>query len=381
MPSRITQMADLSHGSVAGTAHGLPFGRLSNRDERCLILSMRHFGDAVICAGFVRALQRLNPKMPVDVLGRAEHEEIFRSLCPITNYYGFDFPVFGHHARSLSAIIAAFHTLRQIRNMKYLFCINLIGDTREDLAGWLTGATWNIAPVWAPGHLFLKKITVNLPLPFANCGITIPARFQSYYASLRYFEACLSQPGIDPLAGAPCSRPKPPRQNLTISLHPGASHPSRHWPPEKWKDLMKSLAHQGYRLLLIGAPAETTTLRNAYREEIDRFGINVVTSDVHGFLSALSGTDALIAMDSFSAHAAHIVGVPSVVLNGSANAVIMTPPSSVPVSAGHLCPRYPCYYRYPCKGAEGEFLCCRGIEVQQVLDALDNLLTMSIFGN
>jgi len=267
---------------------------------------------------------------------------------------------------------AALRTLRAVRRSRYRFCINLIGDVRENLTGQLSGATWNIAPAWAPGHLFRNKITGKLPVPAANCEIAIPAEYPSYYDSIRYMAARLGLPDFS--SPSRLSAAGEPRHRPAVALHPGASHPSRRWPAAKWKDLMNGLALRGYQLVLIGAPDEGAALRNEYRDEIDRFGIAVVAANFRGFSSALSASDALIGMDSLSAHAAHSLGVPSVVLNGSADVVIMTPPGSVPLSAGNMCPQFPCYYRFPCTGTANEFVCCRGIEVEEVLRSLDTLL-------
>jgi len=353
---------------------GPPCGPLSGRTDRGLLLSLRHLGDAVIAAGFVQALRKQNPAMPVNVLGLPQHEEVFRSLCRIDRYFRIDLPLFRHHRRSEASMAAALRTLRAVRRSRHRFCINLIGDVRENLIGRLSGATWNIAPTWAPGHLFRNKITGKLSFPAANCAIPIPAEYRSYYDSLRFFAARLGLERLSSPTPSRVSASAQPGHRLLVALHPGASHPSRRWPAAKWKSLITALSARGCRLLLIGAPDEEPALRSEYGEEIDRFRIDVVATGLQGFFSALSAADALVGMDSLSAHAAHILGVPSVVLNGSADFVIMTPPGSAAVSAGHLCPQFPCYYRFPCTGTANEFVCCRGIEVEEVLHSLDRLL-------
>jgi len=257
-----------------------------------------------------------------------------------------------------------------IREREYDYCINLIGDVRENLIGILSGATHNIAPVWASGHLFKNKMTDVGAAYLLSCGISIPAAMPNFYQSMAHFAAVL---GLPPLEGrkisTECSSHDPP----TIALHPGASHPSRHWPMKNWQQLAKLLHRRGWGVIVLGAPEEHNTLAAVFDSATIGFAVEVATHTIHGFASRLAQADALIGMDSFSAHAAYALGVPSVVLNGSADASIFTPPGSVAVSAGHLCNDFPCYYDYPCAGHVDEYICSRGIQCHDVLNALSRI--------
>ncbi len=90
----------------------------SEGDGSCLVLSMRHLGDAVIGSGLINALRRHNPSMVVDVLGRPELEEVIRTFSCIRDYIGINLPVFGHHRQDLAACLTAVRTLRAIQETK-----------------------------------------------------------------------------------------------------------------------------------------------------------------------------------------------------------------------------------------------------------------------
>lgn len=258
----------------------------------------------------------------------------------------------------------AARTILDARARKYDYCLNLIGDVRECFLGWLIHATWTVGPIWQSGHLFKQKITDRLAPSFLNLGVVIPAENGNYYDSLTYFAAKLGISDLDWKAG-----PKTIRRighSSRIALHPGASHPSRHWPTEKWKQLMSQLYADGNKLFLIGAPEESKGLQDSFAEEIQSMNITMLCGDLANLSANLSNIDLLVGMDSLSVHLAYAHSVPAVVLNGSSDPRVLAPPGSVGLSAGHLCADFPCNYKYPCRNQAHEFVCCRGIETNEV---------------
>ena len=333
------------------------------------------WGTDCIASTFIKALQIRNPSLAIDVLGRPQLKEIITSTCSVRQFIEIDLPVFGHHRRDMASTWRACHTIHQLRVKRYDLCFNLVGDIRENLIGKLSRAHWNIAPIWMPGHIFKDKMTDSGAKWFANSGIEIPALLLNYYDSLSFFAHRLGLP--DPFAPAKVLGSKGfqgDQKRMRVSLHPGASHPSRHWPSAKWRELISRLHERGCEIKLIGARDEAIRLRGEYGAEIDRFGIEIVTEDIPRFLAAISDSDLLIGMDSLSAHAAFASSTKSVVLNGSSDPRIMTPPGSVPLSAGDQCKFFPCNYQYPCKGGDREYVCCREIAVDSVVAAVDSLI-------
>jgi heptosyltransferase III len=339
---------------------------------RCLILAMRHMGDAVIASGFVNALRHQYPGMKIHILGRPELREVFAAFASFDEYIGVDLPVYGHHRRAAADLHKAISIALVVRKRKYTYCINLVGDIRENLIGLISGAKWNVGPVWGKNHLFRKKMTPGTAWWITNRGIEIPEKYSNLYDSLQHFARSLGLQGLE-------WRRRPERARgaqgpQTIALHPGASHPSRHWPKEKWRDVIKRLDDGGYRMILLGSPHERTELLSAFGEELAACDVEVRTGDLQDLISTLANVDLVVGMDSLSAHVAHSLGVPVVVLNGSAPPSIMTPPGSIALSTGHLCNDFPCYYAFPCAGKDGEYRCCRGIEPVAVFNAATEAL-------
>jgi len=159
----------------------------SGPDRSCLLLAMRHLGDSVILAGLVNSLRSQFPEMSVDILGRPGLQVILRSFSSFRDYIEIDLPLYGHHRRDGTALSAALHTMLSLRRRKASWCINTIGDVRENLIGRLVGSEASIAPVFEQGHLFKRKMTDKWASILPRYGIRIPSSFSSYYDSLDYF--------------------------------------------------------------------------------------------------------------------------------------------------------------------------------------------------
>lgn len=336
--------------------------------ETCLILSMRHLGDAVIIAGFINALSSRYTGIVVDILGREDLKAVTQELCTVHEYIPVDFPLFGHHKRDAAAVHDALKKISLLRKRKYECCINLMGDLRENTIGRMVGAKEVISPVWPNTHPFRRHIrTVDLSGWLADKTAVNPVPVAGYYASIESFARQIGLGGLS----WPVARGTQPRQGKppTIGIHPGASDPSKQWPVAKWRELIRRLYAQDFRLKIYGSPTEADGLRHDFATEIDAFAIEVVTSDMAGFLESLITLDLLVCMDSFSSHAGHAVGLPTVVLHGPFDPVVMTPPSGIPLSAGSQCGVFPCYKGSSCSNMKSQYICVRGIEVEAVVRA------------
>lgn len=331
-----------------------------------LILSLRHLGDAVVLAGVVNGLRANRNDVEIDILGRRDLQAVTEQFCRIRNYIPVEFPFFGHHKKTVVSTLDAVRTVRALRSRKYDACLNLTGDVRENFVAWTTGAGVTAAPVWPKGHPFRRHIRM-VPLPaLLTDPIPIADSARGYYAGMESF---VQQAGGARLCW-PDIRLSAPMEGQVIALHPGASHDSKRWPTDKWKQLIRILTAEGYRMRLYGSRNEDTALRREYSAEIADCGVEVTTGEIPDFLASLSGAALLVGMDSFSVHAAHSLGTPAVVLHGPYDPSVMTPPSGVPLSAGNLCPNFPCYKGWACNNAAAKYVCVKGIEVADVAAAV-----------
>lgn len=334
---------------------------------------MRHLGDAVITAGFINALKKYNRDIEIDVLGRAELKEVTGLFCKFREYLPISFPIYGHHKKEISELRSALRQIELIRQRKYSYCINLVGDVRENLIGKLSGAECSIAPIWSKKNLFSHHIRAFESALFIDYGVAIPEDRHNIYSSIEYFCQYLGLDPIEwtthPLSGRLSRRP------YVAAIHPGASQKSKRWIPQKWQAVIHRLVASGVNVILLGSPAERDGLLKHFKDEIEEYGLNVITGSLPIALESLSQADVLVGMDSFSVHAAHALDVPTIVLHGPFNPAVMTPPDGTSLSAGHLCGQFPCHNKPSCIGTDKEYICVRGIEVDAVVKAVEDRLS------
>jgi ADP-heptose:LPS heptosyltransferase len=342
------------------------------KNKTYLILSMRHLGDAVVVAGFINALSEQCKNIEVDVVGRGELKGVTDAFCTVREYISIDLPMFGHHRRNAAAFLDAIRKILLLRNRKYDWCINLMGDMRENLVGHIVGAKEVIAPVWQSTHLFRRHIRIMQSPPRGSGVGEIPSSIAGYYASIEYFAQQLGLRGLCwPKLMINCPQQEKRR---VVGIHPGASHPSKQWPAAKWRELIQVLVRKEYSVRIYGSPSEAAELHTEYHAEIANFGLEVAAGEMPSFLQSLLTSDLLVCMDSFSSHAAHAVGIPAVVLHGPFDPSVMTPPTGIPLSAGSMCGVFPCYNGRSCKNTDAKYICVQGIEVKAVVEAVEAMI-------
>lgn len=119
---------------------------------------------------------------------------------------------------------------------------------------------------------------------------------------------------------APASPPV--RRGRRIVLHPGAAHPVRIWPEERFRILAQKLTDEGWEVVWIDSGAE----------------------NLETLLTKLASADRFIGNDSGPGHLAALLGVPTFTLFGNQLPELFAPvhPSATWVT-GAPCPHKPCF--------------------------------------
>ncbi|MGK5448193.1 glycosyltransferase family 9 protein [Streptomyces radiopugnans] len=153
-------------------------------------------------------------------------------------------------------------------------------------------------------------------------------------------------------------------------VHPGASSPSRRWPPERFAAVADGLADSGLRTVLTGVPGEEAVTAAVLRHARSR-PVDLTASTSLGELACLLRDAALLVTnDTGTAHLAAAVGTPTV-------AVFL---SGDPVRWAHRGPRHrvaraavecsPCGHL----SCPIDFRCAHGVAPEAVVDLAHGLL-------
>ncbi len=138
-----------------------------------------------------------------------------------------------------------------------------------------------------------------------------------------------------------------------VAIHPGASGPTKAWPPERWAALADALAEQNLRIVLTGGPAEVDLAAHVSRL-MRHPALNVAGATGIGQLAALLGHAALVVgADTGPLHIAVSQGVPTIHLFGPSdpgrfgpwgdpaqNIVLRASVPCSPCSSFDVCPRH-----------------------------------------
>ncbi len=166
-----------------------------------------------------------------------------------------------------------------------------------------------------------------------------------------------------------------------IALCPGARHPTKCWPQERWLALDQSLAEAGGTRIVFSTAAEKRALPQlAARIEADPRA-RWCLEPLPRMAALLSRVAVAVTHDSGLMHLAAARGTKVVALFGSTSPVL----GFAPAGAGHevLCrdePCQPCTLHGRAACPRGHFRCMLGIEVAQVLAAIERARAAGLSG-
>jgi lipopolysaccharide heptosyltransferase II len=149
------------------------------------------------------------------------------------------------------------------------------------------------------------------------------------------------------------------------AVHPGASAPSRRYPPELWAAVCRGLAENGVQVVLTGDAAEVTLAGDVLRAA-DLEGHSLAGRLGLGTLAALlDAAPVLVAGNTGPVHLAAAVGTPVV------DVYALTNPQHTPwrVPSRVLSYDVPCRWCLGSVCREGHHMCLRGVEPAQVVSA------------
>lgn len=134
-----------------------------------------------------------------------------------------------------------------------------------------------------------------------------------------------------------------------IALQPGASHPSRCWPPERFAELARRLAESGLQVIILGDKSEKQLADHICRLSGEKAQSIAGQTTVSTLAACLSKCRLLISNDTGTAHIAAAVNTPVLALFlGPASAKDTAPYGSDHIILEADLPCAPCDYKKLC---------------------------------
>jgi len=162
-----------------------------------------------------------------------------------------------------------------------------------------------------------------------------------------------------------------------VGLCPGAAHPTKQWPVERWVELDTRLAREGVRRVWFSTAAERLKLAELSARAGADGNARWVCESLPHVAALFSRCAAVVSNDSGLMHLAAARGTRVVAIFGSTSPVLGFAPSG----EGHavLCrnePCQPCTLHGRASCPRGHFRCMTGIGAEQVHAALAGMLAL-----
>jgi heptosyltransferase-3 len=333
--------------------------------QKILLLQARNLGDAVIGSGLVNSFGASFPDAELHLWTRPTFQDLFTGNPHVDRQHHAHFPMGTVKQFDARAAWRLGRILPALRRERFDLCVNTTGDFRENLLGWLVRPRANAAPVWAPGHRYRRLVRPGL-LGLVNRPVPVPKEVLNVYEVRDHLARALGCAQIlgPSLPVTPVHRPA--GGPLRVGIHPYASQRSKLWPWENWLSLVRSLLRRGCAVDVFCAANERETVRRELAPVLSMPDVRLSVGPLREFFSRVAALDLLIALDSFSVHAAQALGVPSILLNGANDIALWTPPNSTALSKGEICPWFPCLNKPRCERTPAPFACMSALTVADV---------------
>ncbi|MDR1871403.1 MAG: lipopolysaccharide heptosyltransferase II [Deltaproteobacteria bacterium] len=337
-----------------------------------LIIKMSSLGDVIHALPSLAALRALYPKAQI-------HWVVEADLAPLLPGPPFldKIIVFPRAELKISSPIRFFRALnglrRQLKEVRYDLSIDFQALAKSSLVAFLAGAQKKLA-YWETreGSFLVSK---GVKGPNANDHV-----IQRYLDVIRYLGP------VAPKLTFPLPDFTREKTSLNKTLKimgsnsprvifcPGASWPTKLWPPENYAALAGLLAKEGYSLVLAGGPLESA-LALRIKALAPRAPIVDLTgqTDLRGLMALATLGQLIIGSDSGPTHVAAATGRPTISLYGPNN------PQRTgvwgPLAHNILSPA-PCA---PCfkKDCPKDFICMERLTVETVFAAAKKALNLT----
>ncbi len=308
--------------------------RMSFNPQNILVIDFGQLGDVVMSLPALGAIRRRFPKARITVAAGKPSSEIIELSGSADEVISVDRVALRDGFIPLS-IWRIFQVVQDVRRRKFDFVIDLHSFSETNIMGFLSGA---------PQRLFARRPGRSLDfLARFNPKPPVDRNEPDHHLVDRYLDV-LKPLGIADVPRIPKITPRPEDGRAItamlqkakaesgtplVGLFPGAGHPGRCWPVQRWAELADFLIrNDGVRPVVFVGPEESGLIE-ATRRLFPRQVVFLEKLSIGQVAAAQSRLAVFISNDTGPAHIAAAVGAPAVVLIMNRS----TPHAYVPLSS------------------------------------------------
>ncbi len=339
---------------------------------RILIVRTDRIGDLVLSTPAIRAVRAAYPRGYVAALVQPATRALVEGHPALDEVFVLDKQ--GRHR----GVAGAWHLAAELRARRFDLALILHTTTRVVLLTWLAGIPRRVGYARRLGWLltdrrpYEKRFGERHELDYTLDLV----RAAGIPADDRTLEIAWSSAGQGPVTTWLASAGIGPSDRL-ILLHPGASCPSKRWPPARFAAVADAVAARGSRVAVIVGPGDEALARDVQRQ-----ARTPVLAPPHPFTLAelpwlLKRAQCLVSNDSGPVHLACAAGTPVVAVFGRWGEGLS------PTRWGPTGPRSAVLHHdvgcRPCLAHRCRigFICLDAVTVEEVVAAVQQILTVT----
>lgn len=223
--------------------------------QKILVVTTKFLGDLIITTPGIKALRQKFPQAEIFVLVRSEYQAVLKNNPNINQIISFDFNI--RQQNFFERLKYELSFWKKIRNEKFDVFISLQPGDRIAFLAWISGAKIRIAPrkqsFW---FLFNKHINVfEDSISYLEYYNKIISAFTE--EPVNYKTEFIISPEDDNWSSEFLKSNNVSQKDILISVHPGASEPTKIWPSKNFVALLqKFLKVKNTQILIIAGPGE-----------------------------------------------------------------------------------------------------------------------------
>jgi len=337
-----------------------------SEEPKILFLELFGLGDVASLSTAFDPLLRRFPKAKIYILCQPWCAAFYEKDSRVFQVVGMPTPWKSAlaHLVSWGAWASAMRRIRQMRQMKFDWCIETRGDIRSQiLARWIQPKR-----LVGPRDYMGSNMILRGKLLSDNLGILPQGhRYQ------RNCDCLMPLLGASTIASLPSlphrSKQKPQSVPTRLLLHPAGGWKYKHWPEERWHSLLLYLlGEKNWEIGLLCAPGEERCI-----EKITKgISVKIEKSEFSKLLATVQSYDAMVATDSGPINLAILSGIPVVDIMGPGDSTMWGPTPG----RGILLQNVKNYSCHPClqkKCVSPLNPCIRQVSLEDVKNALQEI--------
>lgn len=323
----------------------------------------------VIATGLLQGLKRAHPTAEIDWLVQPEFAALLRTQPAVANVIVWERKHWRQLFRSgrwlaLWRAIRAFSGALKARD--YDWVIDAQGLLKSRALARLAGGRWRIGyDSKEPGKHWLHQVVQRFPEAHAQ-----RRHIGDEHAPM--LQALATQTDVGPHLELPAASPSAPY----LVVAPYTTRAQKHWPEAHWISLLKQLAADGHRVLILGGPADAAAAA-ALIAACDSPSIETLAGKTSLLAAAecIANATAVIGVDTGLTHLGFALHRPTVALFGSTRPYAKARDTHSAVLFVDL-PCAPCGRHPTC---DGRWDCLVQLTPQSVINALRGVLKPDFF--